>query len=380
MEYTYTKTDSIQVESTSMGKFLLSAQQKIQSLNLKRFFTTRPFQLSLTPGLGTHGSLSPQVINHFSLNVLGGYNGGVNGLEIGGIFNIDKKEVKYVQAAGVFNIVGKKVTGFQAAGVNNTVLDSVLGFQVAGVNNVVKGRMTGFQVSGVYNHVADSVTGMQVAGVGNFSRKKMSGVQVAGVMNFSNRQMSGAQISGLVNYARHVKGVQIGLINIADTSEGLGIGLINIVLKGYHKLSVSSDEMVNVNLSFKTGSYRLYNILHAGINLSDSNKAYAFGYGFGSELRLNSALTINPEVTAQHLYLGSWDHANIIGKLKLNLNARLAKNISLFAGPVFNAYYTKQDIHYSGYRQAKPPSGYHVYHLDTNVDAWVGWNAGISFF
>ncbi len=380
MEYTYTKTDSIQVEGTAMGRFLLSTQQKIQSMNLKKFFTTRPFQVSLTPGLGTHGALSPQVINHFSLNVLGGYNGGVNGLEIGGLFNIDKKDVSYVQTAGIFNIVGGKVKGVQVAGVNNTVLDSVVGFQVAGVNNVVKGRMKGFQVSGVYNHVADSVTGMQVAGVGNFSRKKMSGVQVAGVMNFSNRQMSGAQISGLVNYAKHVKGVQIGLINIADTSEGLGIGLINIVLKGYHKLSVFSDEMVNMNLAFKTGSYKLYNILHAGMNLSDSNKAYAFGYGFGSEIKLGRTFTVNPELTAQHLYLGSWDDANIIGKMKINLNVKLAKNVSLFAGPVFNAYYTKQDQHYSGYRQAKTPAGYHVYHLDKNVDAWIGWNAGISFF
>ncbi|HET7896862.1 MAG TPA: STN and carboxypeptidase regulatory-like domain-containing protein, partial [Flavisolibacter sp.] len=40
-EYTYTKTDSVKVERTSMGRFLLSAGQKFQSLNLRQFFTTR---------------------------------------------------------------------------------------------------------------------------------------------------------------------------------------------------------------------------------------------------------------------------------------------------------------------------------------------------
>src|SRR5436190_12109293 len=79
--YTYVRVESVTVEKTGMGKFLLSSRQRIQTINLKKFFTERPFQLSVTPGLSTHGSLSPQVINNFSLNVFGGYNGGENGVE-----------------------------------------------------------------------------------------------------------------------------------------------------------------------------------------------------------------------------------------------------------------------------------------------------------
>ena len=37
--------------------------------------------------------------------MFGGYTAGVNGLEIGGLFNLNKKDVRYVQAAGLFNIV-----------------------------------------------------------------------------------------------------------------------------------------------------------------------------------------------------------------------------------------------------------------------------------
>ncbi|HEU4472354.1 MAG TPA: hypothetical protein VFR58_14780 [Flavisolibacter sp.] len=379
-EYTYSKTDSIRVEKTKMGGFLISPWQKFQSLNLRRFIATRPYQVSFTPGLGTHGKLSPQVINNFSLNLLGGYNGGVNGVEIGGLFNIDKKSVQYFQVGGLFNIVGGHVKGLQVGGINNTVLDTVQGMQVGGVSNIVKGKFSGFQLGGVYNHVADSVKGLQVGGVANFARRKVSGSQIAGVINVASKDITGVQVAGVINYTRHLKGVQVGLINISDTSEGLSIGLINIVLKGYHKLSFSADEIVNANVAFKTGSRKLYNILHAGMNFSDSNEVFTFGYGLGTELRMGRTLSLNPELSAQHLYLGSWDFANILSKARLNLSVRLSRHVSLFAGPVMNVYYSNQDAFFKGYRSVVPPSGYKTYDFGDKVTGWIGWNAGINFF
>ncbi|HUP13097.1 MAG TPA: STN and carboxypeptidase regulatory-like domain-containing protein, partial [Niastella sp.] len=144
-EYTYTKTDSVKVERRGIGRFLVSSQQRLQSINLKQFFISRPFQVSFTPGLGTHGHLSAQVSNNISFNILGGYNGGVNGFELGGLFNIDKKSVQYAQIAGLFNTVGGSMKGLQVAGLNNTVLDSASGFQAGGISNIVTGKFSGFQ-------------------------------------------------------------------------------------------------------------------------------------------------------------------------------------------------------------------------------------------
>ena len=375
-------TDSIKVQETGIGRFLLSGKQKIQSLNLKNFFATRPFQVSVVPGLSTHGQLSSQVVNSFSLNIFGGYTAGTNGLEIGGLFNIDKKEVKYFQAAGLFNSVGGEVKGFQVAGINNLVQDSVEGMQAAGINNFVTGKMSGFQVAGVYNHVSDSVKGVQIAGVGNFSKEKVSGVQIAGVSNISNREMNGVQIAGVINYTKKLRGVQIGLINIADTSAGYSIGLINIIIKGYHKLSFSANEIQNFSAAFKTGNSKLYSILQAGLNASDSNKVYSFGYGLGSELSLNKrkTLSINPELSCQYLYLGSWDYTNLLNRFNLNFNVKLGKYVSLFAGPSYSVYITDQNFGFSGYRFPVPPSGYNTTKFSNKVTGWFGWNAGINFF
>jgi len=374
--------DSAKVERTGMGSFLLSTKQKVQSLNLKDFFTTRPFQVSLTPGLSSQGKMNGQVVNNFSLNVLGGYTAGTNGVEIGGLFNIDKKEVKYFQAAGIFNVDGGKMKGFQVAGINNTVLDTSYGFQAAGINNLVKGKFAGFQVGGIYNHVADSVKGVQAAGVANFARRKLSGAQFAGVGNISNKETDGVQIAGVFNYSKKLRGVQIGLINVADTSEGYSIGLINVIIKGYHKLSFSTNEIVNINAAFKTGNSRLYSILQAGVNAGSSNRVYSFGYGLGSELNLNKkkTLSLNPELTSQYLYLGSWDYTNILNRIHLNFNVKLGKYVSLFAGPAFSVYISDQKTALTDYRFPIPPSQYHVISFGDQVTGWFGWNAGINFF
>jgi hypothetical protein len=375
-------TDSIKVQQTGVGRFLLSGKQKIQSLNLKNFFATRPFQFSVVPGLSTHGQLSSQVVNNFSLNIFGGYTAGTNGLELGGLFNIDKKEVKYVQAAGLFNSVGGEVKGVQLAGINNLVQDNVSALQAAGINNFVTGKMHGLQIAGIYNHVSDSVKGMQVAGIGNFSNEKVNGVQIAGVSNISNKEIGGVQIAGVVNYTKKLRGVQIGLINIADTSAGYSIGLINIIVKGYHKLSFSANEIQNVNAAFKTGNSKLYSILQAGVNLSDSNKVYSFGYGLGSELSLNKKKTfsINPELGCQYLYLGSWDYTNLLNRFNLNFNVKLGKYVSFFAGPSYSVYITDQHVGFSGYRFPVPPSSYNSTKFSNKVTGWFGWNAGINFF
>lgn len=175
------------MEKKWIGRVLLSSRQRIQSLNLKRFYTTRAWQFSLIPGLSTHGKLNAQVINKTSINLIGGYSGGVEIMELGGLFNIDKQHVRFLQLAGIFNVVGGNVDGVQASCVMNEV---------------------------------DGNTG---------------GVQVAGLVNIVRKNVRGLQIATLYNQASRVKGVQIGLINVTNSNEGSSIGLINISKGKHHR-------------------------------------------------------------------------------------------------------------------------------------------------
>ncbi|MCC7297963.1 MAG: hypothetical protein IT244_06470, partial [Bacteroidia bacterium] len=59
---------------------LTNAKQRLQSLNLSKKFT-KGWQVSFVPYLGTNGVLSGKVTNSASFNIIGGYAGGLNGVE-----------------------------------------------------------------------------------------------------------------------------------------------------------------------------------------------------------------------------------------------------------------------------------------------------------
>lgn len=378
--YVYRKSDSLKVEKTGFGKFLLSSKQKIQNLNIKNFFTTRPFQVSLVPGLSTHGRLNAQVTNKYSINVVGGYSGGVSVLELGGVFNFVKKDVKYVQAAGAFNMVGGNVKGVQAAGTFNYVNGNVTGLQLAGTYNHIRDSLLGVQLSGTTNFVLKNVKGVQLAGTVNVAVGNVKGAQVAGVINIASKEMNGLQVAGVLNIARKVKGIQLGLINIADTVDGASIGFLSIVKNGYHKIGISTNEVLPLNVSIKSGTHRFYNIFTGGLRWTNNSKNYSFGYGIGNETALNKKLSLNTELSTNYLYLGSWDNNNSLNRLQLNLNVKLNKKISFYAGPSFNVYYSDQLLPIKGYQFDIAESGIGKIKFNKNTNGWFGFNAGLHLF
>lgn len=310
---------------------------------------TVPVRFGIFPGLSTQGPADTRTTSHFSLNLFGGLTGSIDGAEFSSLFNMDKGNVQYVQAAGLFN----------------TVFGNVKGVQAAGLFNFAGGNVSGVQSSGILNHAGKNFTGIQAAGISNFAGGTVNGIQAAGI----------------VNYAGRLKGLQIGLINIADTSEGFHLGLINIVKKGYHKLYVSANDVMNANLAIKTGNPKLYNILLVGVNPGTDNKVFSYGYGLGREIKLGNTFTLNPEITSQYLYLGNWNYHNWLSKVQLLVNVRLAKNIALTGGPSFNVYYSDQVAQEKGYKFKIPASGYHSWELwNDNVTGWIGWNLGLTFF
>jgi len=370
-----------QVERTMLGRMMLSSRQKIQSINLRKFFANRTMQVSLTPGLSTQGKLSSQVINHYSLNIVGGYTGGAEGIELAGLFNLNRKSVKVFQAAGSVNVTGGALRGVQLAGFNNTVLDSVHGLQAAGFANMVVGAMQGVQLAGLVNVAGHDVRGVQAAGYGNVGCMNVRGLQVAPNFNVAAKEMNGLQLSAGVNYAHRLKGVQIGMVNIADTSEGYSIGIINIVRKGYHKLTISSNEVIPLNLGFKSGNRKLYSILSAGIRPDSSQTIYSFGYGAGSDIALGKQWYFNPEITTSYLYMGNWNATHVLNRIQLHASWHIHKKFSIFAGPSFNAYYSASNTTTESNHVNLPHTGYPVFKLWNNQwTGWFGWSAGIVIF
>lgn len=367
------------VEKLGIGRFLVSAKQQIQSLNISGFLTSSPYQASLLPGLSSHGMFSSQVVNKASLNLLGGYTAGVDGAEVAGLFNISKNNVQYVQLAGLANLVGGSVRGFQAGGLVNSVLDSLVGFQAAGIVNDVRSGTEGWQAAGIFNHVRRDMNGMQVAGIGNLVSGNTRGIQIAGIGNVAAKEMKGIQIGGIFNYAKEMKGIQIGLINVADTSSGFSIGLINWVNKGYHKVSLSSTDVFGTQVAVKTGTAKFYTMLIVAGSYGLNDRVYSAGYGMGHDFLFGKKLSASAELSSQGLYLGNWDYPNILSKGQLNMQFKLVKGLSLFAGPSYSFYYSDPvSLSSEGYRAKVAPESARVY--STKTKGWLGWSAGITLF
>lgn len=387
----YYAGDVAEVERTRLGRIFVTSSQKIQSLNIGGFIADSPVQASLSPGLSSRGSLSGQVINKFSFNVTGGYSGGVNGAEIGFLFNINKRDVGYFQFGGAFNVTGGSVRGLQIGGLYNQVLDSVKGTQISlgynrvrktvngiqlgGVLNLVEENFSGVQLSLGYNRIKQNFNGLQIGALYNNVKQHFGGTQLSLLFNQNQGNMRGVQ-AALVNYSRHVKGLQVGLINVADTSSGYSLGLLNLIRKGKHFISISTNESINTNLAIKTGNKNMYTMLLGGMNTGSSNKLYALGLGLGKEYPLNQKWVINPELSSRFLYQGAWPDNNLLNRLDLTVGYLPAKWLAISVGPAWSVLHTNQKVKRPGYAFIQRNRG----DLFNNEKwkSWMGWNLGVS--
>ena len=300
-----------EVEQSFFGRMFIGVQQRFQRINLGGFFAESPFQMSLTPGLSSQGMFNSQMINKFSLNLLGGYTAGVDGFEAAGVFNINQKDVRYFQMAGAVNVVGGAARGFQASGISNKVFKDFTGVQVAGLSNHTLREVRGVQIAGIINQAGTDaghqigglvnrghrVKGLQIAGVANWADESR-GVQAAGIFN----QASGTaqhQVAGLINKAGEVRGVQLaGLINIAESSD-YPIGFLNFIENGRKSLTLQMDGSAIASLAFRSGGRVLYGLLGAGYGGWSYGSLYALETGLGAFLVNRPAYSLDLEVIAQ---------------------------------------------------------------------------------
>jgi hypothetical protein len=354
-----------------MKNFWLWTKNSVGVTNLENVTDTihRGFQFSVVPFVGTNRKISGSVINDYSLNMLGGFSGGTEKAELGGLFNINKGDAGVVQIAGLFNQVGGEVRGLQLAGLVNSAMDSVKAAQIAGLSNFTTGDVKGFQLAGLLN----------------LATKNVSGTQIAGIANYTHRDLKGAQISGILNIARNVTGSQVGLINYSDSTTGAPVGLISFVRKGYHKVEIGADEMMALNISLRTGTRAFYNMIFAGMRPEQADSTtWAFGYGIGFSPRLGKKTYLNIEFSSQQMNKGNVAAVNLINRAYLGFDWQMARGFGLYAGPSLNwrVYDSSYTDHPDTFTYAEPKilseKTYPVEDLASQL--WFGVRAGVRFF
>jgi hypothetical protein len=365
------------------------------------------FQATFVYPIGTNGPNAEYVTNKASLNGLTGYAYALEGVEVGGLVNVEKAYVKGAQFAGianvvqgetnagqfagVINVVGEMVNGAQVAGVANINKDSMLGFQAAGIVNHNQGSIDGGQFAGIVNVNEGSLSGFQAAGISNINKGPSRGVLVGGILNLSKEEHKGVQIAGIFNKASRVTGTQIGLINMADTVTGATLGLINLVKNGYNKVEVYGAEGLYANVGFRFGTKKFHTILAMGAQPSNDPTLCRLGagIGFGSKLNLSPRSSIHLDLMSTHINEGYdtyTDKLNLLNQFKVHYEVKLVEHLRFFGGPTFNvmvSQFHNPDGSY-GSQLVKNTFSDETYTEDkegdpVNVKMWIGFNAGLRF-
>jgi hypothetical protein len=231
----------------------------------------RKFRVTLVPGLSTNGLNAPSYSAKYSLNIIAGNNGGLDGYELGlininqryvrgfqtgllnisggemsgvsfaGIMNTSRGEMQGIHVAGIMNISERSISGMQFAGIGNISGRDIEGIQAAGIFNIAAGDLSGMQFAGIMSIAGQEMSGLQGAGVINISQMNMSGLQAAGSANITGGNMEGLQVSGGLNIARsRMEGLQAtGGMNIARHGEGLQIAGAANISRSFEGLQVS---------------------------------------------------------------------------------------------------------------------------------------------
>lgn len=379
---------------------MVSERLRFNSENINDTFF-RKFQFSFVPGISTNGFLGGNVVNDYSLNLIGGYSKGIRKAEVGGIFNLDEGDVSYFQGAGIFNVVGGNITGCQAAGIFNISEGNILGAQAAGIFNVLEGNTTGFQGAGIFNVSGGNIIGAQAAGIFNVTEGNILGAQAAGIFNVSAghihgvqvagiwnaaEEIHGFQIAGIVNGASKVYGHQFGLINIADSITGLQFGLLSYSKHGYHKWEIGADELFFTRTALRTGGHRFHNIIQMGIDpRTSADPLWFVGYGVGTSFPMRRSY-FDIDLTASQIAKGIPNYRlSTLSQLYMGMDFYLAKKVSIAAGITLNAFFV--DVNHPNFTESfNPihPSAFINQEMGVNsfyrLQSWMGAKVALRFF
>lgn len=254
--------------------YLYSDEHQNQSTEMERRF----FQISFFYPLGTGYTKSMEYTNNISLNLLVGLNGGVRGVEIGGLVNYIHKDVK--------------------------------GVSLAGLGNIIRGNVRGALISGLVNYAGHNMTGFQM-----------------GLFNYAGT-LTGAQV-GLIN------------VVTKDAKNAIPFGLINIIKNGYYAFELNGAGG-SLRFKMGTEHfYTILSAGVPYSTLGDSMK-YEIGGGFGSMLSFSKNHAVVIDLMSNGVYdFSNLAEIRTTQYLTLGLKYQYSfnKHFALFLGPSFNYMY-----------------------------------------
>ena len=321
-----------------------------------------------------------------------------NGLQIGGLANLDKQNANGLMVSGLINAIGGTAKGVQISGLTNIAGEQMDGVSIAGLMNISGEVMNGVQLSAlmnansgtlkgvqasVLNNLGVDVRGVQSSMISNIASQNIRGLQLAGVANIAYNvdralqfspltnvcisNMNGMQF-GLGNYAENVKGTQVGMLNLStgkvdgwqiglvnhskDTTAHK-IGLVNITPRTRIQAMIFGSNTTKINVAVRFKNSLNYSILGIGTHYFDMNDDFSgcLFYRTGLYFPLKNRFEISGDLGYFHIENFEDEHAETPDRLyslqaRLNLSYRILPKLSVFAttGYAMTRHYKKNKL------------------------------------
>lgn len=244
-----------------------------------------PFGLDFAPGVGFSSIDGGRTSRRVSIGALGALSGGVHGVAIGGIVDVERGPVCGLELAGITNLAA-----------------ATSGAQIAGTINVAQ-RFSGAQIAAVANVAADDSRGAQIGAV-NVDAGRLAGVQI-----------------GVVNYAPH-----------ADFQ----FGVVNVTRDGRFRLDAwTKPEMGLAMAAVKHGGAHYHWIYAVGTRAVDTPHPWA-ALGVGAHVTPTERLYVDVDLAAYVQLLFEANRTAQLGEGRAVAGYSMARGVALFAGPTIN--------------------------------------------
>ncbi|MCE5271979.1 hypothetical protein LLH00_11950 [bacterium] len=299
-------------------------------------YNTQMYGLQLA-GLGAvAGQMSGVQVAGLGCVVEGGY----TGLQLAGLACVADGPGRGLQLAGLACVQDGAARGFQLAGLATVVDGGYAGGQIAGLAAVADGGFKGAQVSGLACVVDGGFAGVQTSGLVCVVDGKAYGVQLAGLANVAGERFGGVQL-GLCNVGEKVAGVQLGLVNVAGELHGVPLGLVSYDSSWEPEREVWLDEAGFVNLGYRSGSRRFYNLVFMGQRPGDTWR-WSLGWGAGVRFFLPGRDLVEVGADISHLNEGEFwtDRVNWLLRARVMWEHPVGERICLALGPSLNYFYS----------------------------------------
>ena len=232
------------------------------------------WRVTFLNSLGTNGNNSREYTAQYSINLIGGIHGGLDGREFGLLYNVETNYVHGFQIAGLGNVSLGEMSGLNIAGLSNYAQGPMKGLQLSGLANISETSLEGLQLTAGFNLSAGELSGMHIAGIANVSQDDLVGLNLSGGLNITNEDIEGLNLAGIANISN-------------DDIEGLTIaGIANLSAEDQSGLILSS--VANVSGDFMEGL-----ILTGGVNAAKKIEGLSFS-GVATLSNDLTGLTVSP--------------------------------------------------------------------------------------